>query len=142
MKGYDEYGLMPGGKVSQIPIQLAVGFDVGATAVFATRALFGGPESLSASTSMIEGNTSLDRCPGTVVFPLSSVPKVSLTICVIAQLPQRVRMVTGAHSFPIASINTETFPSIKPPFKPFSAMRYSRYSQKPLIPLGPCQMID
>jgi len=34
MKGYDEYGLMPGGKVSQIPIQLAVGFDVGATSAW------------------------------------------------------------------------------------------------------------
>jgi hypothetical protein len=48
----------------------------------------------------------------------------------------------GAHSFPIASIKTDTFPSIKLPSKPFSAMRYPRYSQKPSIPLGPRRMID
>lgn len=48
MNGYEEYGLMPGGKVSGIPMQ---GFDIVA-AVEAASASFEGPESGSESTSI------------------------------------------------------------------------------------------
>ncbi|EDR08659.1 uncharacterized protein LACBIDRAFT_297063 [Laccaria bicolor S238N-H82] len=52
MNGYEEYGLMPGGKVSCIPMQ---GFDIVAT-IEAASILFEDPESGSESTSIVMNN--------------------------------------------------------------------------------------
>ena len=57
MNGYEEYGLMPGGKVGGIPMQ---GFDIVA-AVEAASASFKGLESGSKSTSIAMND---DPCRG------------------------------------------------------------------------------